>query len=599
MRRIISHLSLLFSLIIITSVTGCKSTPQLKESVSRGNVTSAEEYLDALIRAQMREHRIPGMAVAVVHEGKILFSRFYGKAHDKKDTPLIQGAAFMAGSLSKSFTAMAVSNLIHDGKIDPDADIKTYLPGFSIKSWEKQERPITVRHLLTHTSGLPIDYYARFTGERNFSAEALLSRLGEEYLCFQPGTAVKYSNIGYKLVGMIVERVAGKSFENYMRETVFSPAGMNGSAYNKADVGVTATGHDGNRRNKVIPMIDIRDNPSSGLFTTIRDLTSFLSYLSGEGDASGISIPGPEAVNSVIKNADFSIDTFYDSMNIYTTGWYLGFYDFPGVRHVLSNSGNVNGFSSELTYIPEAKLGMAVLSNSSLGWKADIVIADRGLRAYLKALGISSDTRENTYERKLSLSPPPADVTGRYAAFGFNVNIYRKRGKLRAKFTGPATRLNLIENGLYGGKVCILFACIDVAKFTEYDDIRFRFYTNREGETFLSVEPSYGKTYFYFPLHRVKKPDIPDGFNKNYGVWKLTAQTDYPDILKLYLRSDTFTVYEKNGWPLMETKTWMGKGTLVLFPLTADLARIAGSGEIISFKNNQLDFIGLTYKKNK
>ena len=578
----------------------CRSIPQPREHIVVGDLAAASEYLDSLIQAQMREYRIPGMAVTVVREGKVLFSRLYGKAHDKKDIPLTDGSVLMAGSLTKSFTALAVTNLVHAGRISPDDDIKTYLPGFSMQSHEKQKRPITVRHLLTHTSGLPIDYYARFTGERKYSDEELLSLLSEEYLCFQPGTAVKYSNIGYKLLGMMVERVSGKSFEQYLQETVLRPVGMTGSGFSQEEVGVTAAGHDGDRENEVMSMIDIRDNPSSGLYTTIGDLTSFLRYLCAEEKPSGAFISGPKAVQSIIQNADVSIDTFYDSMHIYSTGWYLGFYDLPGQEFVLSNSGNVNGFSSELTYVPKAKLGMAVLSNSSLGWKADIVIADQGLRAYLRALGMDgANADKGTGKKRLSLSPPPQDVMGKYAAFGFDMNIFKKGDSLRAKFWGPAAYLRSIHKGLYKGEVCILGACINVARLTEYDDLRFGFYANREGKAFLYLEPSYGDTYISLPLHRVRKPDIPEGFSRNYGVWKLTEETGYPDILKLYLRSDEFIVYEENGWLFMETETWIGKGTLVLKPLSEDLARIAGSGEVISFKNNRLNFIGLNFRKAK
>jgi len=240
------------------------------------------------------------------------------------------------------------------------------------------------------------------------------------------------------------------------------------------------------------------------------------------------------------------------------------------------------------------------LSNSSLGWKADIVIADRGLRAYLRALGMDgANAGKGTDKKRLSLSPPPQDVTGKYAAFGFDMNIFKKGDSLRAKFWGPAAYLRSIGKGLYKGEVCILCACMNVARVTEYDDLRFGFYTNREGKAFLYLEPSYDDTYFSLPLHRVRKPDIPKGFSRNYGVWKLTEETGYPDILKLYLRSDEFTVYEEDGWLLMETETWIGKGTLVLKPLSEDLARIAGSGEVISFKNNRLNFIGLKFRKTK
>lgn len=575
----------------------CASAPPPRPSLAKGDVAGAQEYLDSLIRSLMRRHRIPGMAVAVVHEGKILYLRCLGAARAGDRSGLPAGTRFMAGSLTKSFTALAVMRLIREGAVDPGADIKKYLPEFSMKTADGAEPVVTVRHLLTHTSGLMIDYYARFTGERKYKDRELLSLLRGEYLCFAPGTAVKYSNIGYRLLGMIVERRTGMPFERYLKESVLGPLGMGESGFEHD--GHLASGHDGERRNKAIPLLDIGDSAASGLITTIGDLAAFLRYLSGDGDPAADAPDPAEYVEMIRRYADARIDTYYDNGNTYSAGWYLDFYRFRGTGTVMSNSGNVNGFSSELVYVPDARLGMAVLCNSSLGWKAELEIAARGLASYLEAVrGLSP----NGDLKGGSAAPCPArdeDRAGRYAGFGVMVDVMRRGRSYYAGFKGPAARLVPLGDGLYAGRVGVPGLDIDVSRFSEYDRVRFRFRRNREGAAFLFMEASYGDSAFSIPLHRTVRVPIPDEFSGRTGVWELVADSSHPGILELYLPSRRLGIHMRDGWLLMETATWMGKGLIVLEPLSAHAARIAGSGEVIMFEGEELRFIGLRFRKRR
>ena len=209
----------LLSLIFLCLLSiNCSSLHPDRPILKKGDFTGAVSVLDSIIRKNLEQQRIPGAAVAVVHEGRVIFSQCYGYADTQNKVPIAEDTYFMVGSLTKSFTALAVLKLIEQGKIDLNADIKNYIPDFSIKNLDGSETPITVNHLLTHTSGLMIDYYIRRTGEKKQSNTDLLSQLREEYLCFRPGSASKYSNIGYRLLGIMIERVTGERFENYLEK---------------------------------------------------------------------------------------------------------------------------------------------------------------------------------------------------------------------------------------------------------------------------------------------------------------------------------------------------------------------------------------------
>jgi CubicO group peptidase (beta-lactamase class C family) len=588
----------LLSLIFLCLLSiNCSSLHPDRPILKKGDFTGAVSVLDSIIRKNLEQQRIPGAAVAVVHEGRVIFSQCYGYADTQNKVPIAEDTYFMVGSLTKSFTALAVLKLIEQGKIDLNADIKNYIPDFSIKNLDGGETRITVNHLLTHTSGLMIDYYVRRTGEKKQSNTDLLSQLREEYLCFRPGSASKYSNIGYRLLGIMIERVTGERFENYLEKKVFKPLGLNQSSFHYTGemAGQMSKGHSGD---KEMSRLDNEDKPASGLFSTLKDLTVFLKFLSSGSTPSTGGINNNQIIDSIIKNANPAIDTFYDNKNIYSSGWYLNSYQFKDIHTTLSGSGNINGFSTAITYIPEERLGIVTLTNSSVGWKANMDIMARGLRGIIDAFrgpGTQDPDREN--QKDIKSTEEYESLCGRYVGFGPIVDISKKKDKLYAKFKGPAAFLIPEGDGVFKPVLRILFIDIDVARFTEYESIRFRFGSNQQGDKFLYMEARVGESTFSIPLHHYQKTDIPKSYNHYYGTWALDENETYPSILKLYLPSNRLTFFEKDGWPMIKINTWMGEGLLLLVPLSENLARIAGSGEIVSINEDTVSYIGLSFKK--
>ncbi len=575
----------------------CSSLHPDRPTFKKGDFPGAVTALDTIIRNNMKRHRIPGAAVALVHKGRVIFSQCYGYADTQKKVPITEDTYFMVGSLTKSFTALAVLKLIEQGKIDLNADIKNYVRDFSIKNLHAGEGLITVNHLLTHTSGLMIDYYAHLTGEKKQSNADLLSQLRNEYICFKPGSASKYSNIGYRLLGMMIEQVTDERFEDYLEKEVFKPLGLNNSFFEyTADMTLhMSKGHNGDTETS---RIDNEDKSASGLFSTLKDLTTFLEFLSSSVPQSTGGINNNKIIDSIINNADPAIDTFYDSKNIYSSGWYLNSYQFKDIHTVLSSSGNINGFSTAITYIPEQRLGIVILTNSSLGWKANMDIIARGLRGLVDAsCGPETRGADGGGQKNIESTAEYESLCGRYVGFGPIVDIFQKKNKLYVKFKGPAARLIPEGDGVFKPVLRILFMDIDVARFTDYERIRFRFGRNWQGDKFVYMEARVAESTFSIPLHHYQKIDIPKTYSRYYGTWVVDENETYPDILKLYLPSNRLTFFEKDGWPMIKINTWMGEGLLLLVPLSENLARIAGSGEIVSINEDTVNYIGLRFKK--
>ena len=575
----------------------CSSLHPDRPIFKKGDFPGAVTALDTIIRNNLKRHRIPGAAVALVHDGRVIFSQCYGYADTHKKVAITEDTYFMAGSLTKPFTALAVLKLTEEGKIDLHADIKKYIPDFSIRNLYDGEVPITVNHLLTHTSGLMVDYYVHSTGGKKHPNADLLSQLQKEYLCFKPGSAFKYSNIGYRLLGMMIEQVTGERFEGYLEKEVLKPLGLNNSFFDYTpDMALhMSKGHNGDTETS---RVDNEDKSASGLFSTLKDLTAFLKFLSAPAGQLPGGINNDKIIELIIKNADPTIDTFYESKNIYSFGWYLNSYQFNGIHEVLSSSGNINGFSTAMEYVPEERLGIVILTNSSLGWKANMDIIARGLGGFIDAsCGPETRRTHDENQKNMESTPEYESLCGRYVGFGPIVDIFQKKNRLYVKFKGPAARLIPEGDGVFKPVLRILFINIDVARFTDYERIRFRFSRNRQGDKFVYLEARVGESTFSIPLHHTQKSDIPKAYSRYYGTWALDENETYPNILKLYLPSDRLTFFEKDGWPTIKINTWMGEGLLLLEPLSENLARIAGSGEIVSINDDTVNYIGLRFKK--
>ncbi len=273
-------------------------------------------------------------------------------------------------------------------------------------------------------------------------------------------------------------------------------------------------------------------------------------------------------------------------------------YQFKDIHTVLSSSGNINGFSTAITYVPEERLGIVILTNSSLGWKANMDVIARGFCGVIDVFRSPVTRRPDVENQKdIKSTVEYESLCGRYVGFGPIVDIFQKKNRLYAKFKGPAAVLIPEGDGVFKPVIRILLMDIYVARFTEYESIRFRFGSNQQGDKFLYMEARVGESTFSISLHHYQKINIPKSYNRYYGTWALNENETYPNILKLYLPSNRLAFFEKDGWPMIKINTWMGEGLLLLVPLSENLARIAGSGEIISINDNAVNYIGLSFKK--
>jgi CubicO group peptidase (beta-lactamase class C family) len=333
------------------------SIATLLQAPVSGQVSLAEKIavMDSIAESPVAEGRVAGLAVVVVQGADTLLMKAYGEADLEWDVPMTVDAVFEIGSVTKQFTAAAILKLRDEGKLDLDADLTEYLPDYPTHG-----RRIPVRRLLDHTSGIQgVTEMPEFRALRgqDLPRDSLLSLFGNAPFLFEPGEALIYNNSAFILLGHIIEKVSGVTYEEYVEEQLFDELGMSRSSYcsNSEVVEGRAHGY------QLTPSGLVRRSYTShvwpfsagSLCSTIGDLALWLDALHG-----GQVLP-EESYREMITPAPLKDGT--------PTRYAMGLSVAPDVggRPVISHGGGIAGFVSDTRYYPEEDLTLVTLVNTN------------------------------------------------------------------------------------------------------------------------------------------------------------------------------------------------------------------------------------------
>lgn len=238
------------------------------------SISAQADAVDEYVRAAMRERHIPGAAIAVVKNGKVVKTAGYGLASVEFNVPATPETVFEIGSVSKQITAAAIMLLVEDGKINLDEKISSYLPN-TPDAWKN----VTTRHLLTHTSG--VKSYSSLDGfelNRRLKRDDFIKLLSVQPLDFETGASYTYSNSGYSLLGYIIETVSGRSYWDFIRTRIFAPLKMTKTADRDPQYIIRnrATGYEWRNNQLIGRDYDLTDVFSAGaIVSTVGDLAKW------------------------------------------------------------------------------------------------------------------------------------------------------------------------------------------------------------------------------------------------------------------------------------------------------------------------------------
>ena len=302
--------------------------------------------VDALMRDYGGD--APGAGVLVVRDGRVLLRKSYGLANLEERIAASPETHYRLASVTKQFTAAAILILAERGKLSLEDSITKYLP------LPAYANAITIRHLLTHTSGLLAyeDLIPPGTTQQLKDADVLRILAQQSTTYFSPGTQYRYSNTGYAFLALIVERVSGQRFADFLRENIFKPAGMNTTVAFEEGISTVPNRAYGYSRNGTWHRTDQSLTSAvlgdGGIYTSIDDLVHWISWLESARFDRALQ---PETVTD-------------DPAVQYGFGWRVSEH---GGRRLVSHTGETRGFRNALVRFPDQHLAVVVLTNRNEG----------------------------------------------------------------------------------------------------------------------------------------------------------------------------------------------------------------------------------------
>ena len=313
----------------------------------------SNKAIDDYVEAEMARQRLPGVSLALVKNGQIVYAKGYGYANVEHHVPVSPLTVFQSGSVGKQFTATAVMMLVEEGKIKLDERISTYL-GDVPEAW----RDITVRHLLTHTSGLT-DYPPDFDFRRDYTEDELLKRAQAITPAFKQGERWQYSNLGYVTLGILIHKVSGQFYGDFLQQRVFKTLGMaNTRIISESDIiphraaGYHFVKNELKNQEWVAPSLNT--TADGALYFTVLDMAKWDAALYGE------ILLKRSSLEQMWTPVTLNNNSTYD----YGFGW--AFAKMNGHR-LIEHGGAWQGFTSYIGRYVDDKLTVIVLDNLAGG----------------------------------------------------------------------------------------------------------------------------------------------------------------------------------------------------------------------------------------
>jgi CubicO group peptidase (beta-lactamase class C family)/D-alanyl-D-alanine dipeptidase len=416
----------------------------------------AARALEPFITHELTDKRLPALSIALVDDQRIVWARGFGFADPKSKKPATADTVYRVGSVSKLFTDIAVMQLVEEGKLDLDAPVTNYLPDF--KPENPFKKPITLRQMMAHRSGLvrepPVGNYFDSTDP---TLAEMVESLNSTRLVYEPGTKIKYSNAAIATVGYVLERTKKEPFACYLQSALLDPLGMIRSGFEPRPQLTknlaTATMWTYSGREFTAPTFELGMAPAGSMYSTVNDLGRFLSALFADGKGPKGTILKKETLEQMwtpqFKKSDETRD--------FGIGFRIS--EFKGRRR-LGHGGAIYGFATDLSLLPDDKLGVVVIVSKDVANAVTTHIADEALKLML---AVKQGQSLPKIETTKPVDPETArKIAGRYENgtkflelryHGGKLWLYHSRGGFRMELREQADALVTDDVTDYGTKL--------------------------------------------------------------------------------------------------------------------------------------------------
>jgi CubicO group peptidase (beta-lactamase class C family)/D-alanyl-D-alanine dipeptidase len=385
---------------------------------------AAVKRLDAFIRRQVADKKLPALSIALVDDQKVVWARGYGHADPGKKLRATADTVYRVGSVSKLFTDLAVMQLVERGALDLDSPVTKYLPDF--KPEDPFDKEITLRQLMSHRSGLvrepPVGNY--FDPDTP-SLEKTVRSLNRTRLVYEPGKKTKYSNAGIAVVGLALEQTQKQAFPRYLQRKLLDPLGMKTSAF-EPDPEVTrhlsrAVMWTYHGREFPAPTFELGMAPAGSLYSSANDLARFLMMLFAGGKAGDEVILRRETLEKMwVPQFARKGEKSGFGIGFSVTRW-------EGRRRV-GHGGAIYGFATDLSALPDDKLGVVVIAARDVANAVVSHVADVALK---HMLAVRRKKPLSEIEETSPLGPGEArKLAGRYQSKDKAFDLIESAGRL-------------------------------------------------------------------------------------------------------------------------------------------------------------------------
>lgn len=380
-------------LLVILLVSALVALP-----ITSSAAQTLEQKLDEYLTAAQNVYHFSGAAL-VAKDGKLLFAKGYGMADVEKKVPNTPQTKFLIGSITKQFTATLIMQLVAQKKLSLDDPITKYLTDYPKATGDR----VTIRHLLSHTSGIPSytdDEALMNRRDQPATQQEIVAVFKDLPLQFEPGSTFRYSNSNYFLLGQIIEKITGESYEQYLRAHILKPLGMNNTGYMDYSIKDLATGYEPDSTRKPIPALKVTPMgpfAAGALYSTVGDLLIWDQALYG----------------SKALSQDLLKQMWTPNLDSYGFGWVID--SLYGHKRIWHNGG-IDGFVSGFQRFVDDGLCIVFLSNYTGSPEGQI-------SASLAAIAFDKPYALPVIKTPVKIDPALlADYTG---AYQIAPNVYR------------------------------------------------------------------------------------------------------------------------------------------------------------------------------
>ncbi len=412
--------------------------------------SQVRKWVEHIVPMYMRDFMIPGMSVAIVKEGETIYSEGFGARDPQRNLPATPDTLYGIGSITKSFVAIAIMQLVEEGLLSVDDPVSQYIPfklGLPGKS-------IKIHHFLTHSSGLPSLATSSVALHRGIGIDTgipwgsvqdfyRLVNDAQGEIAAEPGVRFFYHNAAWRMLGHIVQELSGQPFHVYIKKMILDPLGMNRSTLKTADFN-SDPNHivphwkkpDGTVESSWFPYPDPEDNPefsfiaaAGGITSSVNEMTRYLDVHINKGSYEGGRLACPESFDKMHSFYSKRADNLYGELGY---GYGVGITpDFHGYK-MISHGGSILVSTAHMSFIPELKAGVVMMANSAAPPWGEIA---EGIYCTLLGLDPFEEVPSLNVKKKLRL------LSGVYKTFkGIeSVEVQYKGGMLYLRSKTPFT----------------------------------------------------------------------------------------------------------------------------------------------------------------